>query len=210
MRWAVLVGGAGTNLRAIVEYGFPVSLVISHRKRAGALAIAAEFGLPAEIIAPSAYPDRGAYDQALRAVLGAYRIDAMALAGFMRWLHPETIAAFRNRIVNIHPSLLPAFPGLHAIERAYAHGVRWTGVTIHFVDEGEDTGPIIAQLPVPRQRDDTLDALAERIHRAEHGLYPRILSALDRGEVVVEAAPEAERPRVLWKGAHSAWSIGHF
>lgn len=210
MKWAVLVGGTGSNLKAILEYGISISLVVSHRDNVGALKIAEDYGVPAVVLLPKNYPDRAGYDQALRKVMDRFGIEAIAMAGFLRWLHPDSIQAFPYRIVNIHPSLLPAFAGLHAIEQAYAHGVRWTGVTVHFVDEGQDTGPIIAQIPVQRLSHDSLEELAFRIHRAEHWLYPRVLEAIDKGKVEVVQSEEGQRPRVYWKGDDLTWNNGHY
>ncbi|MCY0878641.1 MAG: phosphoribosylglycinamide formyltransferase [Firmicutes bacterium] len=183
MRWAVLVGGAGSNLRAILASGFPVSLVVSHRAGVGALAIAQEHGIPHHTLLPRAFPDRFAYDRALVNLLRAHSIQRIALAGFLRWLTADVIQQYPGAIVNLHPSLLPLYPGLHAIERAYADRVLWSGVTVHFVDEGHDTGPVIAQAPVPRYLSDTLETFADRIHQAEHRLFPRVLWALDAQEV---------------------------
>lgn len=204
MKWAVLVGGTGSNLEALLRAGFSVDVVISHRRTAGAIQIAARYEVPCEVLLPRDFPDRASYDRVLREVLNRYQIDALALAGFMRWLHPETINAYEGKIVNIHPSLLPAFAGMHAIEQAFEHGVRWTGVTVHFVDAGHDTGPIIAQVPVPRLVDDTVETLEKRIHQAEHELYPHILRALDRGDVMWDGH------QVQWKGDHTTWSNGRY
>lgn len=211
MRWAVLVGGTGSNLAAILQSGFPVAVVVSHRKSAGALDIARRHGIPAEYLLPAQYPGRAEYDAALRRLLSRYEVEAIAMAGFLRWLHPETISAYPGRIVNIHPSLLPAFPGLNAVEQAYDHGVRWTGVTVHFVDEGHDSGPIIAQVPVPRHEHDRVEDLAARIHAAEHRLYPAVLKALEDGGIQWQpAAVPGERARVIWKGDQLSWSVAHY
>ncbi|PSR33166.1 MAG: phosphoribosylglycinamide formyltransferase [Sulfobacillus benefaciens] len=180
MRWAVLVGGTGSNLRALLSEDVPVALVVSHRSGVGAIAIAEEFGVPVEVLTKREYPDRHDFDRELRQTLNRYDIDAIAMAGFLRWLTKETVDAFRGRIINIHPSLLPAFPGLHAIEQAYRYGVRWTGVTVHFVDEGQDTGPIIAQVPVRVDPGTSLGELETAIHKVEHDLYPKVVAALEQ------------------------------
>jgi phosphoribosylglycinamide formyltransferase-1 len=204
MKWAVLVGGTGSNLRALLQTGFPVSLVVSHRPGVGALAIAQAHHIPHAVITPKPFgKDREAYDAALREVLHQHQIEAVALAGFLRWLTATTVDHFRGRIVNIHPSLLPAFAGLHAIERAYAAGVLWTGVTVHFVDEGQDTGPVIAQTPVPRYPDDSLEALEARIHQAEHELYPKVLWALDGHDIAWRDG------HVYWSEEARTWIHGH-
>lgn len=202
MSWGVLVGGQGSNLRAILDSGLPVAWVVSHRPGVRALDVARAAGVGTTVLDPRDYRDRAEYDRALVRVLRAHGVRRVAMAGFLRWLEPATIAAFDGQIINIHPSLLPSFPGLHAVEQAYRHGVRWTGVTVHAVDEGQDTGPIIAQIPVPCLPGDTLETLTERIHRAEHRLYPRVLAAIDRG--LVELANGA----VIWKGDYPQWNDG--
>lgn len=186
MKWAVLVGGQGTNLEAILAAGLSVDLVISHRAGVRALAVADGYGVDREVLLPRDFPDRDRYGQALRARLGERGIEAVALAGFMRWLDPGTVDAYRGRIFNVHPSLLPAFAGLNAIAQALAYGVVWTGVTVHLVDEGEDTGPIVAQEPVPVLESDTEETLAARIHAVEHRLYPETLRAFEQGAWYLE------------------------
>lgn len=183
MRWAVLVGGTGSNLRALLERGLTVNVVVSHREEVGALDIAQEFGVPCRVILPSHYPDRVAYDQALLGILREFCIEQIALAGFLRWLGTPIIEAFADRIINLHPSLLPSYVGLHAIERAFADRVLWSGVTVHGVDEGHDSGPILAQIPVAREKQDSLEEFRARIHQAEHRLYPEVALAVDRAEV---------------------------
>lgn len=183
MRWAVLVGGTGSNLKALLAFGLRVDLVVSHRPGVGALDIAAEHGVPARVILPKDYADRLAYDQAVCACLEEFGIEAVAMAGFLRWLSPAVTARYRGAILNLHPSLLPSYTGLHAIERAFTDRVLWSGVTVHFVDEGHDTGPIVAQVPVPRLLEDTPADFERRIHQAEHHLYPRAIQAVDQGWV---------------------------
>lgn len=206
MRWAVLVGGAGSNLRAILESGLPVHLVVSHKTGVGALDIAAAHHVPTVVITRHELPDRGAYDRALVGALEAHQIDRIAMAGFLRWLQPDTITRYAGAIVNLHPSLLPAYPGLHAIDRAFADGVLWTGVSVHFVDEGHDTGPIVAQAPVPRFSDDTLEDLEARIHETEHQLYPAVLQAVDRRHVSLKNGHvDYERGDFAW--IHGRYSV---
>ncbi len=204
MRWAVLVGGTGSNLAAILESGLNVALVVSHRAGVGALAIAERWGVETEVITAKAFPDRAEYDRALLRTLKQHDIEAVALAGFLRWLQQETIQALPGRLLNLHPSLLPAYTGLHAIERAFQDRVWWTGVSVHFVDEGHDTGPLVAQAPVKRYPDDTLEDLEARIHTMEHQLYPRVLAAVDRGEVWLQGR------EVHYKEGASSWIHGHF
>ena len=204
MRWAVLVGGTGSNLRAILESGFSVALVVSHREGVGALDIAAQHRVPSRVVSKRDFPERDAFDAELRRQLAEHAIDRVAMAGFLRWLTPATIEQFPGAILNLHPSLLPAFPGLHAIERAYQAGVPWSGVSVHFVDEGQDTGPVVAQIPVPRLPQDSLEEFRMRIQAAEHRLYPRVLRAIEQGEA------ELQDGRVVYhtKG-DTAWMHGH-
>lgn len=206
MRWAVLVGGTGSNLEAMLRTKFPVALVVSHRVGVRALEIAKQHGVSAVTLNPREIRDREHFDEALRSVLRSHDIDAIAMAGYMRWLTPTTVAAYYGRIVNVHPSLLPAFPGLHAIDQAYQHGVRWTGVTIHFVDQGQDTGPIIMQRPVPVPPGISMAALEEVIHAVEHQLYPEVLWALEHGWVHLRADGD-----VVWDLSHKeveSWMHG--
>lgn len=185
MRWAVLVGGTGSNLQAMLENGFSVDLVVSHRAGVRALDVARHYGIETRVILPKQYGDRAQYDRALVRELDQFGIERVALAGFLRWLHSDTIARYPGAIVNLHPSLLPAYPGLHAIERAFKDGVLWSGVTVHYVDEGHDTGPIVAQLPVARVVGEPFETFEQRIHAAEHRLYPRVLRAIDSGRAAI-------------------------
>lgn len=206
MRWAVLVGGTGSNLAAMLTAKIPVSLVVSHRAGVPALTIAESYQVPTEVLEAKKFRDRERYDEELRHILDGYQIEAIAMAGFMRWLTPRTVATYRGRVVNVHPSLLPAFPGLHAMEQAYQHGVRWTGVTIHFVDEGKDTGPIIMQMPVPIYPGQTYEALETTMHQTEHRVYPAVVWALERGWVRLGVDG-----RVVWDPSHKeveSWMRG--
>jgi len=193
MKWSVLVGGKGSNLQALLDHSLEVGLVISHREGVGALQVAEAHGLAHTTILPGAFGSRAEYGQALRDALERTHIEAIALAGFMRWLDGETVAAWSGKIFNIHPSLLPAFGGMNAVGQALAHGVRWTGVTIHLVDEGEDSGPIVAQVPVPVLGDDTEESLSERIHRIEHQIYGPVLKAFEAESFGVHGR------RVIWR-----------
>jgi phosphoribosylglycinamide formyltransferase-1 len=185
VRWGVLVGGTGSNLRALLEAGLDVRLVVSHRDRVGALALAADAGVPVRVLLPRAVPDPLEYDRQLAQWLLAAGVEAVAAAGYLRILHAPVLDRYPNRILNVHPSLLPAFSGLHAVEQALAHGVKVTGVTVHFVDAGMDSGPIVAQAPVTVAPDDTLESLSERIHAVEHRLLPSAAWALDQGRLTV-------------------------
>jgi phosphoribosylglycinamide formyltransferase-1 len=188
-RVAVLVSGAGTNLQALLDdpvVGPAVVLVVSDRATARALDRAREAGIRAVHLDPAARPSREAHDLALVEVLRSERIDAICLAGYMRILGPEVIHAFRNRILNVHPSLLPAFPGAHSVRDALAWGVRVTGCTVHIVDEEVDHGPIVAQEPVPVLDGDDEASLHARIQDAEHRLYPQAARPLIEGRLRVD------------------------
>lgn len=175
---AVLASGRGTNLEAILEaveneeIAGRVVLVISDQADAQALARAERRGVEALFIDPKKYGSREEYDRHLVQKLKAAAVDLIALAGFMRLLSPFFVRAFPMQIMNIHPALLPAFPGVDGVEQALNHGVKVTGCTVHFVDEGLDTGPIILQEAVPVLQKDSVQTLHERIHAVEHRLYP--------------------------------------
>jgi len=185
VRWGVLVGGTGSNLRALLDAGLDVRLVVSHRDQVGALQIAAAAGVPVRVLLPRAVPDPLEYDRQLVRWLVEAGVELVAAAGYLRILRAPVLERYPNRILNVHPSLLPAFPGLHAVEQALKHGVKVTGVTVHLVDAGMDSGPIVAQAPVPIDPDDTVESLSERIHVVEHRLLPRAAWALDQGRLTV-------------------------
>lgn len=179
-RLAVLASGRGTNFRALAdaaareELGGAIVLLLCDVPGAGAVALARERGIPVET--PDPGPRRthlsDAAERAWIDRLRAHDVDTILLAGFMRILHDAFLAAFAGRVLNIHPSLLPAFPGVDALARAFHHGVRQVGCTVHLVDAGIDEGPILAQAAVAVRDEDTLETLAERVHAAEHALYP--------------------------------------
>ena len=181
LRVGVLASGRGSNLQALLDAtrapDFPahVVIVISDRERAQALERAAAAGVDAVFFDPKAYGDRAAYDGALLACLESHQVELVCLAGFMRILSPGFVLSLHGRLVNIHPSLLPAFPGLHAQRQALDHGAKVAGATVHFVDDGVDTGPIIAQASVPVRDDDTEASLSARILVEEHRLYPEVV-----------------------------------
>jgi phosphoribosylglycinamide formyltransferase 1 len=189
LRVAVLASGRGSNLEAILEAAaaseFPaeVALVVSDRERALALDRARRHGVPAVFLDPKAHADRDAYDAALHSVLEDHRIGLVCLAGFMRILGSALVRAFAGRILNIHPSLLPAFPGLAAQRQALEYGVRIAGATVHFVDDGVDTGPIVLQVSVPVLPEDTEASLSARILVEEHRLYPEAIRLFATGRV---------------------------
>jgi phosphoribosylglycinamide formyltransferase-1 len=194
LRLGVLVSGNGTNLQAILDAAragridADVSVVISNQPGAYALTRAESAGVKAVSLPHRQFPSREAFDAALVEELRRERVDWVVLAGFMRLLTPGFLAAFPQRVINIHPALLPAFPGAHAIRDALAYGVRVTGCTVHLVDEGVDTGPILDQRAVPVEEGDTEETLAERMHRAEHELYVDVLARLARGRLSLPAA----------------------
>ncbi|HEV8640746.1 MAG TPA: phosphoribosylglycinamide formyltransferase [Methylomirabilota bacterium] len=189
LRVGVLASGRGSNLQAILDASartdFParVAVVVSDREGARALKIAAERGVPAVLLNPKDFGAREAYDAAITKVLEAHQVGLVCLAGFMRVLGPAFVRAWTGRIMNIHPSLLPAFPGLNAQRQALDHGVKISGATVHFVDEGVDTGPIILQSSVPVQPDDTEETLAARILAEEHRLYPQAVRLFAEGRL---------------------------
>jgi phosphoribosylglycinamide formyltransferase-1 len=188
---AVLASGTGTNLQAILDTlhgrdGIEVAGVASNKPDAMALERARDARVETAVFERGDHADRGVRDKAIGDWLAEREADLIVLAGYMELLSPELVGRFRNRIVNVHPALLPSFPGLNAVEQALEHGVRVTGVTVHFVDEGVDSGPIILQqaVPVPESRDQ--DELEDAIHAVEHELLPRAVRMLATGEVAVD------------------------
>ena len=196
----VLVSGSGTNLQAIldaIEVGTlqaKVGVVVSNVATAKALDRAKAARVPAIVVAHRAFPSREAFDAAVVEVLQAHRVDCVVLAGFMRIVTSTILDAFPNRVVNVHPALLPAFPGVRAQRQALDYGVAISGCTVHFVDAGTDTGPIIAQSPVPVLDSDDEASLTARILKKEHELLPIVLQWRVEGRVGVEQ-PEGGRPR---------------
>lgn len=198
-RVAVLVSGTGTNLQAILDRvhgreGIEVECVGSNNPEALALERARRAGVETAVFEGSGYPDRGARDRAMGDWLADRGVDLIVLAGYMELLSPDFVERFHNRIINVHPALLPSFPGLRAIEQALEHGVKVTGVTVHFVDEGVDSGPIILQraLEVPEGRG--AEELEEEIHGIEHELLPRAIELIAAGRV----RADERNPRVVW------------
>lgn len=181
LRVGVLASGRGSNLQSILDAcarpDFParVVVVISDRERAAALDRARAAGIEALWLNPKDFEDREAFDRALVSELEARAVGLVCQAGFMRILSPAYVRAFAGRALNVHPSLLPAFPGLHAQRQALAHGVKVAGATVHFVEEGVDSGPIVLQAAVPVEPDDTEDTLAARILVQEHRIYPEAI-----------------------------------
>ena len=177
----VLASGQGSNLKVILkscaegELSASVGVVISDRKDAQALEHARQFKVPESFLDPKATDNREAYDRVILQELKKHSVELVVLAGYMRIVTPVLIQAYRNKIMNIHPSLLPAFPGLHAQQQALAYGVKVSGCTVHFVDEQVDHGPIILQAAVPVLQDDTEKTLSARILAEEHKLYIRAI-----------------------------------
>ena len=185
MSLVILISGRGTNMQAILDAGLPVAAVISNQPDAGGLAIAAARGIRTAVLQNKEYGTREGFDAALAAEVAKHAPKAVALAGFMRILTPRFVARYADRLVNIHPSLLPAFTGLHTHERALAAGVKIHGCTVHFVTPELDHGPIVAQAAVPVLPGDTPGELAARVLRQEHSLYPQTLRWLLDGKLVV-------------------------
>jgi len=189
MRIAVLVSGSGSNLQAMIdartrgELTGTLALVLSNRPGVRALERAASAGIPAVVLDHKAFASREAFDLALHDTLKQHGIELVVLAGFMRLLGATFVGWWQGRLVNIHPSLLPAFPGAHAIRDACEARASRTGVTIHFVDAGTDTGPIIAQQGLDIGPDEPIASVETRIHAIEHQLYPQVVDLLARGEV---------------------------
>lgn len=199
----VLISGSGTNLGAIlgaIEAGSldaKVRVVISNKAEAGGLEKARAAGVPTEVVSHKAFTSREAFDARLVEILRGAGVEYVVLAGFMRVVTPVLLDAFRDHVVNIHPALLPAFPGLDAQAQAIEKGVKITGCTVHFVDSGVDTGPIIAQTAVPVLEDDDRDRLAARLIVEEHALMVKVLRALaERRVELVEPASPGGRRRV--------------
>ena len=190
-RTAILISGRGSNMAALVKAAeapdFPaeIALVLSNREDAAGLDFAKEHGVPTLVLSHKGYADRLAFDAALDAHLKAEGIEIVCLAGFMRLLTPWLVERWRNRMINVHPSLLPSFKGLHTHERALEAGVRLHGCTVHFVRAEMDEGPIILQAAVGVEADDTPDVLAARVLAQEHVIYPKGLELLAAGRLKV-------------------------
>lgn len=189
---AVLVSGSGTNLQSLLDAaaspGYParIAVVVSNVPGVRALERATLAGVPTRVLPHQGYPDRVAYDRALVETIAPFGCRIACLAGFMRLVGPTFLRAFPGGVLNVHPALLPSFPGLHAHRQALEHGVKLTGCTVHLVDEGTDTGPIVAQAAVPVLDADTEDSLQRRIQEQEHRLFPLALGLLASGRLRVE------------------------
>jgi phosphoribosylglycinamide formyltransferase-1 len=200
MRTAVLVSGHGTNLQALLDAQArgaldpaSIALVVCNRPGAHALARAAAAGVPSVLIDHTRHPNRRSFEDALLIELGAAEIQAVVLAGFMRVLTEHFVSAFPHRILNTHPALCPSFPGVYAARQALDYGVKVTGCTVHFVDVGVDTGPIVFQAAVAVEEEDDEASLHERIQAHEHALLPEAVRLLAAGRLRVEG----RRVRIL-------------
>lgn len=191
MRLGILISGRGSNFEAISnqiaqrKLDAEIAIVVSNRASAPGLEIARQRGIPMRVI-PSQGLEREAYDKLLIDELRTHQVELVCLAGFMRLLSADFVRAFPNRVLNIHPSLLPAFPGLDAQRQALDHGVKITGCTVHFVDEFLDSGPILVQAAVPVLDNDTVEALSARILRQEHLIYPKAIQYMADGLVTID------------------------
>jgi len=184
----ILISGRGSNMEAIVGAGLPakVAAVISNRADAAGLKFAARSGIPGNVVDERGFSSRGAFDAALEAAIEQHSPDLVALAGFMRILGGDFVRHYSGRMVNIHPSLLPAFPGLHTHRRALQEGVKLHGCTVHFVTPQVDHGPIIAQAAIPVHARDTETTLAARVLHQEHRVYPLAIRWFVEGRLAVE------------------------
>lgn len=191
-RFAVFASGHGSNLQAIIDsikkkkINGELCVVVSDNKNAYALKRALRAGIATVVVDPKKFKSRQTFDKAIIGELKSFSVDFVVLAGYMRILSPYFVKMFRKKILNIHPALLPSFKGAHAIKDAFEAGVAKTGVTVHFVDEQVDHGPIIAQEALAIRKRDTLKTLEARIHALEHKLYPRVIDAFarDKGRLI--------------------------
>ncbi len=201
-RLVILVSGSGTNLQAIIdacesgEVPADVTIVISNVSDAYALERARKHNIKAVFVNKSGFKSRTDYDRELISILRENEIDLVILAGYMLLVGPEFVRAFEGKIMNIHPALLPSFPGTHSVKDALDYGVKVSGVTVHFVDEGLDTGPIIFQEAVPVVENDTVETLHNRIHQAEYRIYPEAIKLFAERRLKIEG----RRVKILEKG----------
>jgi phosphoribosylglycinamide formyltransferase-1 len=192
VKLGVLISGTGTNLQAIIdaierrELRAEIRVVISNRAGVQGLERAQRHAIPTRVIEHRRYASREAFDRALAEALAEHGVDLVVCAGFMRLLSPLMLTAFADRVMNIHPALLPAFPGVHAQKAALEHGVQFTGCTVFFVREGVDDGPIIVQAVVPVMPNDDEESLSERIRAQEHRIYPWAIQLYQEGRLTIE------------------------
>ena len=193
LKIAVLVSGSGTNLQTLIEKlhqdetsGIEIAVVISDRPKAYALTRAEHASIPTHVVKTQDFENRLNFDAEISRLIEHHAAELVVLAGFMKLFQPPFVRKYRNRIINVHPTLLPAFPGAHPIADTLAYGVKFTGVTVHFVDEGVDTGPIIAQSVVPVLDTDDKESLHNRIQGKEHKLYPQVIKWYAEGKLKVK------------------------
>ena len=193
MKIAVLVSGSGTNLQTLIEQlhqdetsGIEIAVVISDRRKAYALARAKRAGIPTDVVRAQDFESRLNFDTEISRRVEHYGVELIVLAGFMKLFQPPFVQKYRNRIINVHPTLLPAFPGAHPVADTLAYGVKIAGVTVHFVDEDVDSGPIIAQSAVPVLDTDDEESLHNRIQVEEHRLYPEVIKWYAQGKLKIE------------------------
>ncbi len=191
LRIGVLVSGSGSNLQSIIDkieqgrLSAQISIVICNNPQAFALERCARHGIPTALMVHKDFPDRNDFDRKMAEILKGHGVELVVMAGFMRVLSPAFLQEFPMRVVNIHPALLPSFPGLHGQRQAFDYGVKFSGCTVHFADAGVDTGPIIIQAVVPVFDDDTEDTLAARILEQEHRIYPQAIQLFAEGKLEV-------------------------
>ena len=193
MKIAVLVSGSGTNLQTLIEQlhqdetsGIKIAVVISDRRKAYALTRAKLVGIPTHVVRTQDFANRLDFDAEISRIVEHSAVELIVLAGFMKLFQPPFVQKYRNRILNVHPTLLPAFPGAHPVADTLAYGVKIAGVTVHFVDEDVDSGPIIAQSAVPVLDTDDEESLHNRIQVEEHKLYPEVIKWFAQGRLKIE------------------------
>ena len=193
MKIAVLVSGSGTNLQTLIEQlhqdetsGIDIAVVISDRRKAYALRRAERAGIPTHVVRTQDFENRVDFDAEISRLIEHYAAELIVLGGFMKLFQSPFVRKYQNRIINVHPALLPAFPGAHPVADTLAYGVKIAGVTVHFVDEGVDSGPIIVQSAVPVLNMDDEESLHNRIQVEEHKLYPEVLKWYAQGKLKVE------------------------
>ena len=200
-RLGVLISGRGSNLQAIIDavaggrLDASIAVVVSNKPNAGGLERASAAGIETAVLEHTAYDSREAYDVTLVETLGRHQVDLVCLAGFMRLLSPVLIDAFPNRILNVHPSLLPAFPGMHGQTQAIEYGTKVAGATVHIVTPELDAGPIVLQATVPVEDDDTPESLSARILEQEHRIYPEAIGLVLAGGWRIEGRRFLQPPR---------------
>lgn len=186
MRVAIFASGSGTNLQAIIDAQIKtieIALVFSNKSDAYAIERAKNHNLPVEVLNHKDYESREDFDKDIVKLIEPYNLDLIILAGYMRIISPEFVRAYKGKMINIHPALLPSFPGINSARQALEYGVKYTGVTVHFVDEGVDTGPIVLQSIVEIEDGDTEESLLQKIHKVEHQIYPEAIELVSSGQI---------------------------